>query len=122
MTVFEVLLLGHVLGDWLFQTEWQAVNKDHNWRALLTHVLVYHIVIVVLLGLKMGFSYTPIYPVVIFLAIFHVLLDRQQFVRWLMKILRITVDRQPERWLSVAVDQSLHFVLLAVATIYLVGL
>ena len=122
MTVFEVLLLGHVLGDWLFQTEWQAVNKGHNWRALLTHVLVYHIVIVVLLGLKMGFSYTPIYPVVIFLAIFHVLLDRQQFVRGLMKILRITVDRQPERWLSVAVDQSLHFVLLAVATIYLVGL
>ncbi len=121
MTVFEVLLLGHVIGDWLLQNEWMALNKGSNWPALLSHVAVYHIVVGALLGLKMGFSYMPIYPVVAVLAVFHIILDRQHFVYWVMKHLRIIVDREPERWLSVAVDQSLHIVLLAAATIYLVG-
>ena len=119
MTVFEVLLVGHVIGDWLLQTEWQALNKGRNWRAMLAHVIVYHIVITLLLGLKMGFSHTPIYPVILALAILHVIFDRQHFVRWVMRALRITVDREPQRWLSVAVDQSLHVVILAGASIYL---
>lgn len=119
MTVFETLLVGHVLGDWLLQTEWQAVNKARSWRALLSHVAVYHVVLLLVLGLKLGFDQPPVYAAVASLAILHGILDRQGFVLWLMRTLRITVERQPERWLSIAVDQSVHIVLLAGAAVLL---
>jgi hypothetical protein len=119
MTVFETLLVAHVLGDWLLQTEWQAVNKGRNWKALVTHVVVYHVVLFIALGIKLGFDQPLVYAVVGVLALVHGILDRQGFIQWLMRALRIVVERQPERWLSIAVDQSVHFVLLAAAAILL---
>jgi hypothetical protein len=119
MTVFESLLVAHVVGDWLLQTEWQALNKASNWRALLTHLLVYHVVVLIALGIKLGFGQPLIYPVVVVLAVCHGILDRSGFIKWLMRTLRITVRRAPERWLSIAVDQSVHFVLLAAAAVIL---
>jgi hypothetical protein len=45
---FAVLVVSHLVGDYLFQTEWQARNKRFGLgsdpvarRALFTHVLVY---------------------------------------------------------------------------------
>ena len=119
MTVFETLLVAHVLGDWLLQTEWQAVNKGRSWKALLAHVAVYHVVLLVALGIKLGFDQPLVYAAVGVLALVHGVLDRQGFVQWLMRALRIVVERQPERWLSIAVDQSVHFVILAAAALFL---
>ena len=51
MTTFELLLLTHLLGDYLLQTEWQALNKSKNWVALWTHVGVYH---ALMLGVLVG--------------------------------------------------------------------
>jgi len=43
--MFETLLLGHLVGDYLLQNEWMAMNKTHNtrdgWIAALTHCLLY---------------------------------------------------------------------------------
>ena len=119
MTIFETLLVAHVVGDWLLQTEWQAVNKTRSWRALSSHVLVYHVVLLALLGMKMGFRDPSVYIVVVLLAVVHGFLDRNWPLVWLMKTLRITVVRTPERWLTVAVDQAVHLVLLAAAALYL---
>lgn len=49
--VFAVLLVCHLAGDFILQTEWQAVNKHgglvgggpENRRALLSHVVTYAI-------------------------------------------------------------------------------
>lgn len=35
------LLTTHFIADFLFQTDWMALNKSKNWRALLWHTLVY---------------------------------------------------------------------------------
>jgi hypothetical protein len=35
------LLVVHFIGDWLLQTNWQALNKSKNNEALTMHVLVY---------------------------------------------------------------------------------
>lgn len=119
MTLFETLLIAHVVGDWLLQTEWQAMNKATNWRALLTHVLVYHIVILAALLWRMGPGAPAVYFVVLGLAVVHVVMDRKRSVEWFMRAMRISVRREPSGWLAIAVDQSLHLVWLAVATIIL---
>ena len=48
VAVFDVFLVCHLVGDFLFQTDWQARNKDHGLggdpvrrRALLSHIATY---------------------------------------------------------------------------------
>jgi hypothetical protein len=119
MTVFESLLIAHVVGDWLLQTEWQAVNKASNWRALLSHVLVYHFVVLVVLWARFGIAEPAVYAVVVGLAVIHAVMDRKRPVEQFMRMMRISVTRAPEGWLVIAVDQSLHLVWLALATLIL---
>ena len=33
-TILMSILVAHFVGDWLLQTNWQAVNKSRNVRAL----------------------------------------------------------------------------------------
>lgn len=118
MTIFESLFLAHVLGDWILQNEWQALNKRTSWRALLTHVLIYHIIILVVLIAQVGAGRPEVYAVVVALAIVHGALDRHG-VEPLMRALHITVHREPDRLLMVAVDQSLHLLTLGAASLLL---
>jgi hypothetical protein len=119
MTIFESLLMAHILGDWILQTEWQAKNKEHNWLALLVHVSIYHVIVFAILFWGFDLEIIPAVAVVAVLAIVHALLDRRTFVNWLMRTLRITVERKPEQWLLIAVDQSLHLLLLGAAALVL---
>lgn len=119
MTTFELLIVSHLVGDWLLQTEWMAREKGHNWRALLSHVAVYHAVMLGVLGYRFGFDDPRVYAVVAGLALTHAFMDRQWPVLALMRRLRISVEQPPERWLLVAVDQTLHVVLLAIAVVLL---
>lgn len=38
---FLALLIAHWVGDFVFQTHWQATNKSKNWEALGRHVFNY---------------------------------------------------------------------------------
>lgn len=119
MTLFESLVVGHLVGDWLLQTEWQAENKATNWGAMLLHVAILHAVILVLLIARYGVGEVPVYVAVAGLALSHAFLDRKWPVARLMRTLRISVERAPDRTLTLIVDQSLHILLLALATLYL---
>jgi len=119
MTVLELMLVAHVAGDWLLQTEWQAQNKGMSWAAMLVHIVIYHVVMFAVLAARFGLREPRVYVVVAVLAVTHAILDRQWPVIRLMRLLRISVHREPERLLSVAVDQALHFLLLAGAALYL---
>jgi hypothetical protein len=119
MTIFESLLLAHIVGDWIVQTEWQAVNKRHNWRALLIHVVFYHVIVFAVLAARFGLGEPRVYIAVAFLAITHAVLDRQWPVEWLMRTLRHNVHRSNERWLVIVVDQAVHIVLIGLVTLYL---
>ncbi|HEY3213325.1 MAG TPA: DUF3307 domain-containing protein [Actinomycetota bacterium] len=46
--LFLLVLAGHLLGDFVAQTDWQATNKEKSWRADLAHVLTYHVTMAVL--------------------------------------------------------------------------
>lgn len=119
LTLFEGLLIAHVLGDWIFQTEWQAENKARQWWPLLVHVIIYHVIVAAVLVFGFGLRNLAVVEVVAALALIHIILDRRSFTIWLMRALRITVHREPERWLLLAVDQSLHLLALAGAAMYL---
>lgn len=119
MTLFESLLLAHLAGDWLLQTEWQALNKDRDWRAMLTHVVFYHLLVLIVLMLWYGPENPYIYLVTVVLAITHAVLDRRRSVAWIMRTLRISVTRPPETWLTIVIDQTLHILLLGVAVWFL---
>ena len=121
MTVFEGLVISHLLGDWLLQTEWQAQNKRTNVLALLTHIIIYHAVILAVLLLAFRLPLIPTLATVVVLGVLHAVLDRQAAVLWIMKTMRLVVTREPERWLFVAIDQSLHIVALGIAALYLAG-
>jgi len=119
VTTFELLIVAHLVGDWLLQTEWMATEKPHNWRALVAHVAVYHALIFAVLGFRYGYGDVRVYGVVAVLALTHAMLDRRWPVVRIMRLLRISVTRPPEQWLEIAVDQSLHILLLAVAVVFL---
>ena len=46
--IFPILFAAHMLGDWVIQTDKQAMNKMASWRALAGHVLTYHMCMAVL--------------------------------------------------------------------------
>ena len=115
MSLFDKLLVAHVVGDLLLQTEWQALNKGHNYRALFSHIGIYSIVILGVLVMDFGFQNISVYLVVGMLALSHAFLDRTWPVIRYMKTFRLIVDREPQRLLVMAVDQAFHIILLAVA-------
>jgi hypothetical protein len=114
--LFLLVLAGHLLGDFVTQTDWQAVNKEASWRADLGHVLTYHFTMAVLV-LPVWHDWRAAW----FLAISagtHALVDR----RWPTRlVLRSTgsKDFATVFWGVIATDQALHLSILALSVYWL---
>ena len=113
MSLFDWLLLGHLIGDFLFQTDSMAKHKPQNLRWLVGHVSLYMVTITVII-LAYGLSHTlPVrLPITAWLFIFvtHLILDRRSFTARWMRL----VGASPEHpWLPIVVDQIFHLITLA---------
>jgi hypothetical protein len=115
MSLFDTLLIAHLLGDWILQTEWQAQNKERGWGALLGHVVVYHLFVLGGCLLYLDAENPIVYVVVILLAVSHLILDRRHVTIKLMSVLHRQRNGPAEQWLVVAFDQAVHITLLGVA-------
>jgi hypothetical protein len=136
------LLAGHMLGDWLVQTDHQAtykarpdcwpiayapetaagirVNRGLSWRANQAHVCTYHLTLLAALAYPLW----PCPPTLRLLMAFalswalHSLIDRRWPVRWLVR-----VTGSPEFAKTtlgiLAADQALHVATLAVMAVVL---
>ena len=123
-SVYLALLLSHLAGDFLLQTEWQAMNKRHGSgpdpeqrRALMLHGITYtaaYIPALIWLGGEVGALGAAACLLAIVLP--HVFIDDGRFLRaWLS---RVKHNDAPETWLVAAVDQTFHLVcLLPVAVV-----
>lgn len=110
MSQFDVLLIGHFIGDFLLQTGWMAKYKATKWLPLVTHVSIYTTVIAVFGMFSGGLSL----PALAIIFIGHILLDRKTFVMFWVE--RIQMAKGPEKvWLSIMADQIFHIILLAIA-------
>lgn len=108
MTLFEWLLVGHLVGDYLLQTRWMAEKKAEEWYPLVVHCAVYTAA-VFLLALPAG-GLSPPAAALIFFG--HLLLDKRAFVNfWAHKI----TCSENSSWLKIMIDQSWHVIVLALA-------
>jgi hypothetical protein len=116
--VFAVFLVCHLAGDFLLQTDWQAVHKRGGLsrnrearRALLSHVSVYTLVFVPALvwvaseTTALAFALLP----VIFIP--HLVQDDSRaLIAWNRIVKRSSPP--PGEFVYMAIDQSFHFVFL----------
>ena len=119
--VFLVLLAGHLLGDWLAQTDWQATNKTRSWAALAAHVTSYHLVMGVLLLLPILRDDWPAGKALAALtvsAVTHAVIDRRWPVRALMRASG-SLGLATLEWGVIAVDQALRLFILAMLALLL---
>jgi hypothetical protein len=122
---FAVLLVSHLAGDFLLQTDWQARHKRNGLggdpvarRALLTHVITYMLAFLPAL-IWIGIEYDLARAVVIgvLVAVPHWIQDDRRLLDAYMA--RVKGLSQTSSGLAVAVDQSFH-VLTLFATALLV--
>jgi len=100
------LLVGHMTGDYLFQTRWMAEKKTTHLSALTVHSAVYACM-VWLAALPAG-GINPLCAVFVFAS--HAVIDRRTITQWWCR--RVT-GSDNVMWLVIMIDQSLHVVILA---------
>ena len=116
--VFAVLLVSHLVGDFVLQTEWQALNKysglsgGEPLRALLSHVAAYMIAMLpALVWLAGSRSIGLTLLVAAAIAVPHLIQDDgRHLTRYALTVKHTTIV--PGDWLFTAVDQSFHVVAL----------
>jgi Protein of unknown function (DUF3307) len=116
------LLVSHLVGDFLFQTEPQALDKvgglgeSRARRALLAHLAWYMVAFIpALIWIGVRTSATRALLVAALVAIPHLVIDEGHFVGWWLR----AVKRAPDAPVGVriAVDQSFHVVCLLAAAL-----
>ena len=117
-SVYLALLISHLGGDFLLQTEWQALNKRgglgrsrESRRALGAHGLTYTLAFVpALIWLATEHGAAAAAGIAALITVPHILIDDGRFLRaWLAHVKHC---KQPADWLVAAVDQTFHLVCL----------
>jgi uncharacterized protein DUF3307 len=116
--VFAVLLVSHLTGDYLFQTEWQALHKrgglgpdPESRRALLAHITTYTLAFVpafVWIATDIGWA---VVAVVAAVALPHWIQDDGRLLAVYVRHVKgfEAADNPP---VTAAVDQTFHFLAL----------
>ncbi|NUM49276.1 MAG: DUF3307 domain-containing protein [Anaerolineales bacterium] len=97
--------IAHLIGDFLLQNEWMAMNKRKSAWACFIHVLIYL--------LPMLFTSLNEWQL-LFIGVTHFLQDHTDFVFWWMRAYK----RVPEQhWgvIPLLVDQGFHFLAIEIA-------
>ena len=121
--LFAVFVVCHLVGDFILQTEFQAVNKHGGLgpdpvkrRALAMHALTYTLCFVPALVWLAGDTPDWALPVItLAIGVPHGLQDDGRPIRWWMRSIKHT--EVGPGYLSVFVDQSFHMVALLVLAI-----
>lgn len=99
------IILGHMIGDYLLQSDWMAINKKNKgFKGLIACII--HCIIWTISVYTLGFLNT--HSLIIFLMLFvsHFILDRTSFVKWYCNKTRIMPN--PAFWKIILVDNTLH--------------
>jgi hypothetical protein len=109
VVLFNWLLIGHLVGDYILQTNWMQ-RKSKEFLPLLIHSTIYTAAVALLALLAGGLSWRGV--ALIFVS--HLILDQRKFIEfWASKI----TGSANINWLKVMLDQSWHIVVLGIATL-----
>jgi hypothetical protein len=104
LTTFEAALLLHLIGDWLLQNQWMAVNKTRlSHPAAWLHGGIHG----VLLGLVFGWVGGLV------LGVVHALVDTRIPVRWWIKVFKKCESASDLPVLLIGCDQVIHICCIA---------
>jgi len=115
--IFTTFVVSHLVGDYLLQTDWQALHKRGGLargagdarRALFTHVSTYTLAFVpVLVVSELGLELLWVVPA-IFLP--HLIQDDGRLLHAYMKRVK-RLDPKENLAVSIAVDQTFHLLAL----------
>jgi len=110
-SLFIVLYVGHKIADYLFQTDYQASNKQSNWGALLLHCLTYTLILSLLAFVTIGFfNWTTVF----ILFISHVLIDKRAILIWWARNIKKMEDtnNQASQTALMELDQAFHYIII----------
>lgn len=102
------LIVGHMVGDFLFQTRWMAENKASKWDALLIHSFLYTFIIAVFAWPAGGLTWWSL----LIILVAHIALDRRGFTKFWLRNVNKSDDMF---WLVIVHDQTWHLLALAFA-------
>ena len=122
--VFAVFLVCHLVGDYLLQTDWQALNKRNglsgdpeSFRALFSHVTTYTLAFVpalIWIGDDLGALEVAAVAALVFGP--HLVQDDGRLLGWYMKTVKGS-DAAGNLSVAAMVDQSFHYL-----TLFLIAL
>ena len=120
MSFFDWLLVGHLVGDFLLQSDKMAQYKSTRWRWMAKHIGLYMAAITLVL---VGYALTHPLPLGwiliswLFVLGTHIILDLRDFTaRWM----RFVGMRPDHPWLPIVVDQVFHVLTLDIVAQVLV--
>lgn len=115
--MIQVIL--HLVGDFLVQTNWMAINKIKytltGYMACLLHCVVYT------LGFAITYHHQPYAVLVIFLT--HFVIDKFSLAKYWMKYMKnVDINLMPiwmYVWLTIITDNILHVIINYLSLLYL---
>jgi hypothetical protein len=116
--VFAVFVVSHAVGDYLLQTDWQAVHKhgglsriSPNRRALLLHIFTYTLAFVPALIWLLGSIRAGVIGVAALIAIPHLIQDDGRALTAYARTVK-GADLGANRPLAATLDQAFHLLAL----------
>lgn len=103
------LVLAHLLGDYVFQTDWMVSKRDNLW-VLCMHAGIHFITMVILVGQ----ARSAVWPFLLLIAVMHLLQDR---------VKNNIVNVRPA-WIRTAyvIDQVLHLIIIWAVVVWIQNL
>ena len=103
-------VVGHMVGDYLFQTDYLALNKKRSSTICAIHCLVWTTCV-------MSFAFWWSLQAFLFLFLTHFIQDRTHIVSWWMSKMGQNQFKKPPftPWSIIVVDNTLHLVQIWVA-------
>jgi hypothetical protein len=116
--VFAVFFVSHQVGDYLLQTDWQALHKRGglsgpaiNRRALLSHIATYTLAFVPAMVWLFDSLHWGVVGVAALIAIPHLIQDDGRLLTHYARVVKkADLDANPP--LGLALDQAFHFLAL----------
>lgn len=104
LTLFEQVLVMHLIGDWILQNDWMAANKQSlKHPAAWVHVGIHMVLLFVILGWQGA----------LVLGIAHMIIDTRIPFRWWTRNFKMTVEGPLAVHVAIWTDQVLHVLCLA---------
>ena len=112
-------LILHLIGDYITQSNWMAVNKTTRWTPAITHALIYALPFFIL---------TNVYGVCI-IGITHLFIDRFRLIKYVLQLKEFNFKNEfgyPKTmppylsvWLTFISDNTIHLLInyIVIATI-----